>query len=343
MTLTPFVSVVMPVRNEAAFIRESLGSVLAQDYPIDRMEIFVVDGDSEDETAQIAASISSSVDGRAPVTILHNRKRVVPAAMNLAIGRARGEIVVRVDGHCQIENSYVRRCVEIMGDVDAACVGGRVRAVGETLFARATALAQSSGFGVGGVAFRTGRRSAGPVDTVAFGAYRRDVFDRHGLFDVELVRNQDDEFNFRLVQAGETIWMDPALCTVYFSRNTVRGLWRQYFGYGLYKVRVFQKRGAIASVRQLIPAAFVLGLGASFAVAGATRRPAFALLVAGPYAVVSVVTSAWAARRDPPTLPALPIAFATLHLSYGLGFLAGLWRWRHGFGKKTILRRAEAP
>src|SRR6185503_15703914 len=127
------------------------------------------------------------------------------------------------------------RCLELLDTTGADCVGGVIVTEGTTDAARAIAAAQSSRFGVGGVAFRTGRDEPGPVDTLAFGAYRREVFDRLGGFDEELVRNQDDEFNFRLTQAGGKIWLDPSICSVYYSRASFRGLWRQYFQYGFYK------------------------------------------------------------------------------------------------------------
>ncbi|MBC7225266.1 MAG: hypothetical protein H5T59_13510 [Anaerolineae bacterium] len=178
------------------------------------------------------------------------------------------------------------------------------------------------------MAYRVGRSTPGFVDTVPFGAFRREVFDRIGGFDEELVRNQDDEFNFRLAQAEGRIWLDPSIRSVYYSRASLAGLWRQYFQYGLYKVRVMQKRRGIPSWRHLVPPAFVLGLFGSGLLALATRQPRWALAVAGPYAVANLGASLWTARRDVRALPLLPLAFATLHLAYGLGFLWGLWRWR---------------
>src|SRR5438309_1116489 len=187
MTRSPLVSVVMPVRNEAAFLRDSLGSVLGQDYPSDNMEVFVVDGCSDDETAHMAASIADDAIDGPPVTVLRNEKRVVPAALNLALAQARGDIVVRVDGHCELEPDYVRRCVDALDRTLADNVGGLQRARARGLVGRAIAAATSSPFGVGGARFHYAR-SAGWADTVYLGAYRRDVFSRIGLFDEDLVR-----------------------------------------------------------------------------------------------------------------------------------------------------------
>ena len=349
----PFVTVIMPIRNEAAYIARSLGAVLAQDYPPERMEVLVVDGMSDDGTREVIANLQVR-NPQSAIRILDNPARIVPTALNLGLRHARGEVVIRVDGHCEIAPDYVRRCVEALQETGADSVGGvcwhvrpvRARGIrlqetgadsvggvwattgGETFTARAVALAQSAWFGVGGVAFRVGRRTPGCVDTVPFGAYRREVFDRIGGFDEELVRNQDDEFNFRLTQAGGKIWLDPSIRSIYYSRASLRGLWRQYFQYGLYKVRVIQKRRGIPSWRHLVPAVFVLGLVGSLFLALVTRQPLWALGVAGPYVGANVAASLWTARHDPRALPFLPLAFVTLHLAYGLGFLWGLWRWR---------------
>lgn len=207
-------------------------------------------------------------------------------------------------------------------------MGGALTTVGETDSARAIALAQSSAFGVGGVAFRTWREKPTYVDTLAFGAYRRDVFDRIGDFDEELVRNQDDEFNYRLIQAGGKILMDPSIRTVYYSRASLKGLWRQYFQYGYYKVRVIQKLGAIPSWRHLVPASFVLGVIVSLAASAVTGNPLWAALVLGSYAAANLGASLWTAvRHGVKYLPLLPLAFWIIHGAYGCGFLAGLLRF----------------
>jgi len=355
----PFVTVLMPIRNEAAFIERSLKAVLSQDYPPEKMEVLVIDGMSNDGTREIVLQIieslkgaknsrnleterSHSADGRSlttdthepssiscpSISLLDNPAKIVPTALNIGLKHARGDVIIRVDGHCEIAPDYVRRCVEVLQETGADCVGGTMVTVGETWAAKAIALAQSSPFGVGGVAFRTGRKQGGYVDTVAFGAYRREVFERIGDFDEELVRNQDDEFNFRLIQAGGKIWLDPSIRSVYYSRASLKSLWRQYFQYGFYKVRVIQKRKAIPSWRHLVPATFALGLVGSVLLAAVTAQPLWLLSVAGPYALANILASIWTARRDWKTLPLLPIAFATLHLSYGIGFLWGLWCWR---------------
>jgi glycosyltransferase involved in cell wall biosynthesis len=337
----PFITVIMPIRNEANFIAQSLGSVLQQDYPPECLEVLVVDGMSDDATRTIVqqiidANASQEVPRRSTIRLLDNPARIVPTAFNIGLQYARGDIIVRVDGHCEIALDYLRRCVAVLQQTRAECVGGPMVTVGESQTARIIALAQSSPFGVGGVAFRTGRSQGGYVDTLAFGAYRREVFERIGGFDEELVRNQDDEFNFRLIQSGGKIWLDPSIRSVYYSRANLRGLWRQYYQYGFYKVRVIQKRGDIVSWRHLVPGGFVLGLVGSMVLALLTRQPRWALSVAGPYAAANVLTSLHMAGKEQNgrALPLLSLCFAVLHFAYGLGFLRGIWYW--GISQYTI-------
>jgi glycosyltransferase involved in cell wall biosynthesis len=318
----------MPIRNEADFITRSLGAVLAQDYPSDRMEIVIADGLSTDGTRKIISDLAIR-NPQSAIRTVDNLEKFMPNGMNTALEQAKGEFIILVGGHCEIAPDYVRRCVDLLEKTKTDCVGGPTKTEGDTWVGRSIALAQSSKFGVGDVAFRTNNNKGGYVDTVAFGAYRREVFERIGGFDEELVRNHDDEFNFRLTQAGGRIWLDPSIQSIYYSRSSLKSLWKQYFGYGLYKVRVIQKRKAIPSWRHLVPGVFVLGLFLTILLALIRSEPLWLLVVAGPYAVANLLASLWAARRDWKTLPLLPLAFSILHLSYGLGFLWGLWKWRH--------------
>jgi glycosyltransferase involved in cell wall biosynthesis len=318
----------MPVRNEGSYLERSLGAVLRQDYPHERLEVIVVDGASDDATASIAADIGAGA--AVPVTVLQNPARITPVSLNIGVRAAAGEYIIRVDGHCEIEADYVRRCVELLR-AGHDCVGGQCITEGETSDARAIAAAQSSPFGVGNVAFRIGQLSAGPVDTVPFGAFPRSLFDRIGFFDEELVRNQDDEFTFRITQSGGVVWYDPAIRSRYWSRASLRGLWRQYFQYGKYKVRVLQKRGALASPRQAVPPLFVGALIVSAFVSVVSRRGRWVLAVAVPYAVANGAVATKVGRDSAVPAPVVAGAFATMHVSYGLGFLAGAYRWRSEF------------
>jgi succinoglycan biosynthesis protein ExoA len=325
----------MPLRNEQVFLPSSLGAVLGQTYPKEALQIIVVDGLSTDGTAEAVKTALDAYHLRHPAAptprVVTNSRRSAAAAMNEGLRHVQGDVVVRVDGHCVIPADYVATCVRTLQESGAGVVGGRVINVrGGAPISRAIGLAQSSRFGVGGASFRLRTRRAGAVDTVAFPAYRRGVFDEFGVFDEDLMRNQDDEFHFRLTQSGVIIWLNPAIEVQYYGRQTLGSLASQYFEYGLYKVRVMQKRRAVATARQLVPPAFVLALALSGAGGLLGRRgPIRALAVA--YGTALTIGTLSAAEADRGSIVVLPAVFLTMHLSYGVGWLAGCWRWRHGW------------
>ena len=327
----PLVSVVMPVRNEADFIESSLGCVLAQDYPADRLEVIIADGMSTDGTREIVQALQAQREG---IRLVDNPGRIAPTGLNAAISEAKGEIIVRVDGHCDISPDYVRRCVEHLRHDGVDVVGGPIETVGGTALARVIAVAMGSGFGVGGSAFRTVTDRTMLTDTVAFPAYTRAALDRAGPFDEELVRNQDDEFSYRLRELGFSILLAADVTSRYYSRSSLRKLWRQYLQYGYWKVRVMQKHPRQMRLRHFVPPVFVASLLASgtLAVASPLGRLAF-LSVLGAYVAANLFASVLvAAKSSLANLPVLPIVFAILHLSYGAGFLAGLIRFCRRWG-----------
>lgn len=338
----PFVSVIMPIRNEAAFIPQSLGAVLAQDYPHRQMEVLIADGMSTDGTRDVIASLAAGYPGIS-VTILDNPGRIVPTGMNVALAHARGEVIIRVDGHTVVAPDYVRECVTALRRSGADNVGGRMDPVSEGKFGQTVAAATSSPFGVGGARFHYSSREEW-VDTVYMGAWPREIFQRIGLFDEEQVRNQDDEFNYRLLSQGGKILLSPRIKSRYYNRATLRSLWRQYFQYGFWKVRVMQKHPRQMRPRQLIPPAFVaiiliLLLLMPFSV---ISRWMFTL-VASFYIVATLGASISAARKGNwRLLPLLPVTFATLHLAYGFGFLTGLIRfWNRWRDPENVLARSN--
>lgn len=325
METCPFVTVIMPIRNEAAYIQRSLGAVLAQDYPPERMEVIVVDGMSDDGTREAVARIKANCP-RVSVSVLDNPARIVPTALNIGLRHARGEVIIRVDGHCEIARDYVRRCVEALRETDADNVGGVCDTIGETPIARTISVAQRSPFGIGNVAFRTQRQSPGFVDTVPFGAYRRRVFDRIGGFDERLVRHQDYELNTRLRQAGGRIYYTPSINARYYSRSSFRALARQYWQYGFWKAFVTLENPGALAWRHLAPIGLV-----SVAVGGALMSiviPSVRVLYFGvlvSYILACVAMALREARRAGwKHLPLLPAAFATIHLCWGAGFWWGV-------------------
>ncbi len=321
----------MPVRNEAAYIGRSLGSVLAQDYPAERMEILVVDGMSTDGTREF---IGAAQTRHSNVRLIDNPRGIVPPALNIGLSQARGEVIVRVDGHCEIAPDYVSRCVEHLQAGGIEAVGGPIETVGETEEARAIALAMSSWFGVGGSAFRTVKDRPMLVETVAFPAYKRQTIEHVGPFDEDLVRNQDDEYNYRLLKSGGRILLSPDIRSRYYSRSSLRSLWRQYYQYGFWKVRVMQKHPRQMRLRQFVPPALVAALAGS-ATLGVVFRPFRRLLalIVALYLAVDLVASLTTARpHGTHHAPRLMIIHPILHLSYGLGFLVGLGRF-YGRGR----------
>jgi hypothetical protein len=271
------------------------------------------------------------------VKLIDNPGKIVATGLNAALREARGEIVIRVDGHCEIAPDYLRCCVSHLLRDGVEAVGGPLETIGESTTARAIATAMSSRFGVGGSAFRVARSATQFTDTVAFPAYTRAVIDRAGPFDEELVRNQDDEYNYRLRKLGVKILLAADVRSRYYSRATLRKLGSQYFQYGCWKVRVLQKHPRQMQLRQFVPALFVLTL-----LAGLLLMPFFPLarvftgLLLGVYIVAVVLASLLSGLRSGwASLGLLPPAFATLHFSYGLGFLFGLLKFWNRFGKRS--------
>ena len=328
----PFVSVIMPVRNEADFVGQSLGAIASQDYPTDRIEVLVIDGMSEDGTRERVRAIADKHPAMT-ARLLDNPRGIAPCALNLGLREARGEVIVRVDGHCVIEKDYVRQGVEGLAEPGVGCVGGPIETIGTTTLSRSIAGAMSSPFGVGNSLFRTGTDRRRSVDTVPFPAFDRTTIQKAGLFDEELVRNQDDEYSFRLRRLGYEIHLLPEMRSRYYSRASLRSLWRQYFQYGLWKVRVLQKHPQQMRARHFVPGLFVLVLLMALMVSPWSLWPL--LVVGGVYLFATAAASLVVARETGwRSLLVLPLVFATIHFGYGSGFLAGLVRFAGRWGDR---------
>lgn len=329
MTEQPFVSIVIPIRNEAATIGSLLDGVLAQDYPADRFEVLVVDGASTDGSAAVVETYARR-DPR--VRLLQNPRCIVPTALNIAIRAARGDIICRIDGHTRVAPDYVRIGVETLARSGADNVGGPMRSTGGGWFGDAVATATGSRFGIGSY-FHYGSEER-EVDTVYLGMWPRRVFARIGLFDEELVRNQDDELNYRLRKAGGRVLMTPAMRSWYQNRQSVTGLLRQYYQYGLWKVRVLQKHPRQMSWRHFVPPILVAALAGTTLLSGVVPEAVTASrIVFGLYvAAVLTVAGGLALRRGVRAWLATALAFVSIHCAWGAGFLNGLvsfaGRWR---------------
>lgn len=303
-----------------------------QDYPRDRIEILIVDGMSSDATRRIIQEFQIQ---HSNILLLDNPNGIVPTGLNIALQHANGEIIVRVDGHTIIANDYVSQCVKVLQESGADNVGGCMKALGKSPFGEAVAFATSSPFGVGDAHFHYSNAEEW-VDSVYMGAWPRLIFYEIGLFDEEMVRDQDDEFNYRLRENGGKIFLSPRIISEYSVRSTPGDLWRQYFQYGYWKVRVLQKHPLQMRLRQFIPLLFVFGLVVTLLLTFSTSWGwYFLLLICGSYILANLFSSVKIATiKGCRLLPLLLLAFTILHISYGSGFLIGLIKFRNRWGDK---------
>ena len=339
MSEQQFISIIVPVRNEVRYIPRCLQAVAEQDYPSDRIEILVADGMSDDGTFELLKDWASQAANR---YVFQNPGKIVPTGLNILIPKAKGNVIIRVDGHCVIAPDYVSNCVRHLEEEGVDGVGGPMRSIGEDLISQVTALAMSSKFGVGNSSFRTETGQTKLTDTVPFPAYKRAIIEKVGLYDEELVRNQDDEYNYRIREAGGKILLAEDVLSEYYSRGSLIKLWKQYFQYGFWKVRVLQKHPRQMSLRQFVPLAFVLALILTLVLSLVVSWGWLALSVLlATYLVANLSASViTASGQGFEKLLLLPLAFAIIHLSYGLGFLLGLFkfwnRWKDKKGQMPV-------
>ena len=319
----PTVSLVIPVRNEGAHIEACLGAIGGQDYPADRIEVLVVDGESTDDTAALVAKIGQA-DPR--VRLLANPQRIMPAGLNVGIEAASGEYVGVVSGHSALPPDYVSRAVAAMETSGAWSVGGRIMRRAHGPMQAAIALATSSRVGVGDSLHNYAAR-AGWVETVFPGFWRRELFEHIGLFDPAMVANEDNELSLRIHEAGGKIWYDPAIRVDYLPRSSLGALFRQYRRYGLGKMRVLRKHRGGLRWRHVVPALWVafLVLGAIASILAPAFAPIY-LLGIGIYLATVIVAAVRLARRDV-SWWRIAMALATIHLGYGIGSWQGLATW----------------
>jgi glycosyltransferase involved in cell wall biosynthesis len=320
------ISLVVPLRNEAQHIEALVEDIAGQDVRAE-VELLVADGASSDDSIDRlhAAATRHHVD----LTVFDNPNRWVSHALNICLGAARGDLIVRLDCHSRYPPDYLRRCIEAAEETGAENVGGVFVATGRTPMERAVACAMDSPFG--GIHWtRHGGAGRVEVDTVPYGAFRPEAFRLAGLFDETLQRNQDDEFNLRLRRAGGRIVLDPTIRVAYTPRGSFRRVFRQYYEYGRWKPAVMRKHRSPTSARSLAPAIFV----GSLLVLGPLAfrfQPAASVLAfeTGAYCVGALAFGAIAVHRRRERLVLLPrvaAVFPTFHAAYGLGMLVGLAR-----------------
>lgn len=320
-TAVPMVSVIAPCHNEARFIENTLNSILQGDYPADRMELLVVDGMSTDGTREIVQKMAGQ---NSRIKLLDNPAQIQAAGMNIGIKAACGEYIIRIDCHSIFAPDYVRKCIEVAQRTGAENVGGYIKTLpgDDRRIANAIAQATSSKFGVGNSAFRQGSGPEHEVDAVPFGTYRKEVFDRIGLFDERLSRNQDIELNSRIRKGEGRIVISPEIKLNYYNRATYRGLWQQSFNNGLWNPYTIWLVGGGLSLRHFVPLFFVLGL-ITFAVGALFWWPVKWLLLGYVllYLSVAVVSSIKNTYRTKSNAVLVLWAYIVLHAAYGLGSL----------------------
>jgi len=321
----PFISVILPIRNEGAFIRPVLQAIIDQDYPSSRYEILIADGMSTDQTRNEIEACLAAQNHHPTVILIDNPKRIVPTGLNEALRVAKGDFIIRVDGHVIIEQGYLLACIRNLDQTGAANVGGPITCIGRNWLSSAIALATSKPYGVGNSAFRTSTR-AQYTDTVPFGAWHRQLFTKIGMFNENFVRHQDYEFNHRTRTHGGKIYLTPDIRSQYFVRASISKLARQYFQYGTWKAKMLKLFPGSLKWRHVIPPAFVgclLGLSSLALFFPLASRALTGLCLT--YLVFLLAATFLSCRNNNwRYAPALPIIFATLHFSWGLGFWWGL-------------------
>ena len=359
--MLPFVSIIIPCRNEEKFIGKCLDSIIAQDYPKDRLEVLVVDGMSEDGTREIVErytdmslrarslachceqseaisardklrnlGIATSLPALAmTLKLLDNPKKVTPCALNIGIKNAKGEIILWMSAHSRYEKDYISKCVKYLKEYDADNVGGVMITLprDNAFIGKAIATVLSHPFGVGNSVFRTGAKEPKWVDTVFGGCYKKEVFEKIGLFNENLINSQDIEFNLRLKKAGGKILLHPDIVSYYYTRSDFKSFCKNNFRNGLWAILPFKFTKIIpVSLRHLVPLIFVLGLfGTGILSFFFLPLRWFFLDIMGLYALTNLYFSLKVAlkKKSIKYLFVTPILFTCLHLGYGLGSVWG--------------------
>lgn len=329
----PSVSVIVPCYNEERFIGKALAN-LAEQYRAEDYEIIVVDGKSDDRTREVVKEFQQ-LHPELRIRLLDNPKRNIPHGLNLGIAAARGEIIARMDAHAAPSSGYIRRCVEVLSETEAAVVGMpcRVKPGADTAMSRAIALAVSQPFGIGDAKYRLGTddersETQEEVDTVAFACFSKSLWSALGGFDEKLLTNEDYDFNYRVRARGGRVMLDRMAHCDYFARPTLAKLASQYFRYGTWKARMIRARPRSLKLRQMVAPVFVASI-VLLGMVGVWRSIAWSLLAVelAIYLMSALFFANQAARKNREqfsVLVLLPLAFFTIHFSWGASFLLGL-------------------
>lgn len=320
----PFVSILLPILNEADYISSTIKSVLAQNYPKNLTEVIIIDGMSDDGTREIIESCMS-VDTR--IKLIDNPKKIVSTALNLGIKEAKGDIIIRIDGHCELNNDFISKNIEILNEYpDVVSTGGPINHQGNSNLGKAIALAMSHPLGIGN-AFHRYTNYEGYVEGAQFPALRASIFDKVGYFDENFVRNQDDEFNYRIKQSGGTIFISPRIKYKYFVRENYLSLFKQYLQYGFWRIPFLFKHNRFASLRQLVPSLFLL-VCIFLVITGLYYKSLFVTIIF-PLVyllVIFFVTFFLFMKERKIIIIYFPWAIILMHIGYAFGFFYGIFK-----------------
>jgi len=326
MLNSPFVTIILPCRNEEKFIGPCLDSIIANDYPKNNLEILVIDGMSDDKTRKILKDYSQKYNF---IKIIDNPKKFIPLALNIGVKNAKGEFIVRMDAHSVYNKNYISKCIKYLKEYEVDNVGGiwKIMPSEKTLINKAIVLASSSFFGAGNAHYRTGySKGLKFVDTVFGGCYKKDVFKKIGLYNENLVRSEDMEFNLRLKKAGGKILLAPEIVTRYYPKSTLKEFFKHNFLDGIWTIYPL-KFGLSLKLRHYIPFVFIFSLIVPLTLSVFFKPMIYLFLfIIGLYLFTSLFFSISIAIKEKNfgLVFLLPLAFACRHFGYGLGSLVGL-------------------
>lgn len=322
------VSVIIPCRNEKKFIGKCLDSVICQSYSVEKCEIFVVDGISEDKTAEIVSNYCKKYPF---IYLLKNPKRITPISMNIGLKAAKGDVKIMVNAHSVLDKDFIHYNIEYLEKTGADAVGGKLNTINENngLIARAIPLAADSVFGSGGNRYRSNTKEGFVNDTLPYCAYPQKTFVKFGLIDEELVRDQDEEFNYRILKNGGKIFFTPKIKSNLYIRPSLAKLWRQHYQYGYFKPLVSKKVGTLLTWRQLIPAIFVASLVVTLLFSFIfSKIILITFFVISIYLIADLSFSVIISLKEGLKYAIiLSVIFPVLHISYGLGYIMGVIRF----------------
>jgi len=320
------VSIVIATRNEKKHIKTCLVSIAKQTYPLSLVSVVVVDGKSNDKTVEIVKKFSQQ-NPKINLKLLTNPKQIAPTAFNIGIKATNSDSVIILGAHSSVDKNFVSEGIKVLNAMpEVVCVGGPIKSIGQGFVGQTIALAMGSRF-ASGSSFRFSQK-AKYVDTVAFGAYRRSIFKQVGYFDEKLIKNQDYEFNRRIIAKNKKIYLTPKIQSSYYVRSSIKKLAKQYFGYGFWKVTVLRKNKSFLAPRQLAPLALLATLMITFILGFAfVTFKALFIVIALLYLTTSLIFALKLTRQTKKVI-LLMSSFAAMHFSFAVGFLFGLIKSR---------------